>query len=581
MKKIYILFLLCLSVLSSYAQNDELYDQIIDMVEKGSINEAIKQALPIAKSGDRAFQNLLGYIYEEKGEFITAVEWYKKSANQKKAGAQFNIGRLYDKRYGKHNGITANDAIAKKWYWQAVNNTDDAKANGRKYALFNLFLILREEGKIEEGKNLLHRAVDEEIDLEKSPCALAEYYDHKDITAFRLYRISAENGYARAQFALAEYFEEGLFVDKDLKEATKWYQRAADQGDWSAQDRLGECYERLYRETLDERDLKNALKYYYKAQHDRHVIHLTNIKNDENGNLMSAEEDNYAERFYKEGVLNAKKYKNASDWEDNIIAKLALDSDVDVDIPQGERNARNSTFVLVVANEDYEYEEYVPYASNDGRVFSQYCKMALGIPEDNVHLIKNAGLNKIKWELEWLKQNIDSKNAKEIIFYYSGHGMPSDNLQTTYLLPTDGFAKNANSGLNLKDIYNILSASNVESYVILDACFSGTKKKGDMLVSSKGVAVKAKETEPLGNTITISACQGDETASIYEDQKHGMFTYFLLKELQKGHGQIQLEKFFDNVKSNVMKTSVSVNKKLQTPTILFSKSIKNWKNRIL
>lgn len=59
------------------------------------------------------FQNLLGYIYEEKREFITAVEWYKKSAAQKKAGAQFNIGRLYDKRYGKHSGITANDDTAK------------------------------------------------------------------------------------------------------------------------------------------------------------------------------------------------------------------------------------------------------------------------------------------------------------------------------------------------------------------------------------------------------------------------------------------------------------------------------------
>lgn len=236
---------------------------------------------------------------------------------------------------------------------------------------------------------------------------------------------------------------------------------------------------------------------------------------------------------------------------------------------------------MVVANEDYEYEEYVPYASNDGSVFSQYCKMALGIPEDNVHLIKNAGLNKMKWELEWLKQNIDSKNAKEIIFYYSGHGMPSEDLQTTYLLPTDGFAKNANSGLNLKDIYSTLSANNIESYVILDACFSGTKKKGDMLVSSRGVAIKAKETEPLGNTITISACQGDETASVYEDQKHGMFTYFLLKELQKGRGQIQLGTFFDNVKSNVMKTSVSVNKKMQTPSILFSKSITNWKKRTL
>lgn len=102
-----------------------------------------------------------------------------------------------------------------------------------------------------------------------------------------------------------------------------------------------------------------------------------------------------------------------------------------------------------------------------------------------------------------------------------------------------------------------------------------------MLVSSRGVAIKAKETEPLGNTITISACQGDETASVYEDQKHGMFTYFLLKELQKGRGQIQLGTFFDNVKSNVMKTSVSVNKKMQTPSILFSKSITNWKKRTL
>lgn len=75
MKKISIVFFLRLSVFTSYAQNDELYDQILDMAENGSINEAIKQTLPIAKSRDRDFQNLLGCIYEEKGEFITGVEW--------------------------------------------------------------------------------------------------------------------------------------------------------------------------------------------------------------------------------------------------------------------------------------------------------------------------------------------------------------------------------------------------------------------------------------------------------------------------------------------------------------------------
>ena len=36
MKKICTVLFLCLSIFTSYAQNDELYDQIIDMVEKGS-----------------------------------------------------------------------------------------------------------------------------------------------------------------------------------------------------------------------------------------------------------------------------------------------------------------------------------------------------------------------------------------------------------------------------------------------------------------------------------------------------------------------------------------------------------------
>ena len=68
MKKISIVFFLCLSVFTSYAQNDELYDQILDMAENGSINEAIKQTLPIAKSRDRDFQNLLGSLVSRLNE---------------------------------------------------------------------------------------------------------------------------------------------------------------------------------------------------------------------------------------------------------------------------------------------------------------------------------------------------------------------------------------------------------------------------------------------------------------------------------------------------------------------------------
>jgi hypothetical protein len=37
---------------------------------------------------------------------------------------------------------------------------------------------------------------------------------------------------------------------------------------------------------------------------------------------------------------------------------------------------------------------------------------------------------------------------------------------------------------------------------------------------------------PQGNMVVFSAAQGDETAYPNNDEKHGMFTYFLLKKLQ-------------------------------------------------
>ena len=48
--------------------------------------------------------------------------------------------------------------------------------------------------------------------------------------AARLYRISADLGFFRAQYALALLYSEGCGVEKDLAEAEKWAQKAADQG---------------------------------------------------------------------------------------------------------------------------------------------------------------------------------------------------------------------------------------------------------------------------------------------------------------------------------------------------------------
>ena len=40
-----------------------------------------------------------------------------------------------------------------------------------------------------------------------------------------------------------------------------------------------------------------------------------------------------------------------------------------------------NTFVLVISNENYKYEQVVPFALNDGETFKLYCEKTLGIPE--------------------------------------------------------------------------------------------------------------------------------------------------------------------------------------------------------
>lgn len=61
--------------------------------------------------------------------------------------------------------------------------------------------------------------------------------------AIDLVRQSAADGYATAQFWVGWQSENGDHLPKNIGEAIKWYERAADQGHWMAIDRLARAYE--------------------------------------------------------------------------------------------------------------------------------------------------------------------------------------------------------------------------------------------------------------------------------------------------------------------------------------------------
>ena len=259
----------------------------------------------------------------------------------------------------------------------------------------------------------------------------------------------------------------------------------------------------------------------------------------------------------------------------NVCAQSSVDTKIAVNDAKDE-----NTFVVIISNEDYKHEESVPFAKNDGEVFKIYCQKTLGIPESNISFVPNATLNEMSYELDHLAEVLNAYDGTaRAIIYYTGHGMPDEDSKDAYLLPVDGYSQKPTSGMSTKEIYARLGSMNSKSIMVfLDACFSGARRDGKMLASSRGVALKVN-SDPVGdNTVVFSAAQGNETAYPYQSQQHGMFTYYVLDKMQQSGGCTTLGELSDYVTTNVKRRSVVENKKSQTPSVMASSRNTSWRN---
>lgn len=254
-------------------------------------------------------------------------------------------------------------------------------------------------------------------------------------------------------------------------------------------------------------------------------------------------------------------------------------SDVDKDIPQG-IGANDNTFAVIFANENYQEEVKVDYALNDGEMFKTYCQKVLGLPEDNIHIRKDATRNNMIAELAWLQKVAEAyKGQARFIVYYAGHGIPDEKTGTSYLLPVDGKGNMLETSYSLKDFYTQLGAMpSAGVTVFMDACFSGSKRGDGMLASARGVAIKAKPQAPQGNMVVFSASQEDETAYPFKEKEHGLFTYYLLKKLKESGGNVTLGDLGAYITEQVSRKSIVANGKSQTPSVVSAGTVgESWK----
>jgi len=254
-------------------------------------------------------------------------------------------------------------------------------------------------------------------------------------------------------------------------------------------------------------------------------------------------------------------------------------SDVD-HLPAATGKPKKNAYAVVIGIE--QYREKLPkadFADRDAKVVGEYLTKVLGYPEENVVVRLNERATRtdlVKYFEEWLKNNVEPGGS--VFVYYSGHGAPNTKTGEAYLVPYDGDPSFVDStAYPVKQMYAALDKLPAKDVtVVLDSCFSGA---GGRSVLAKGARpmVLSDENPVLasGKTIVLAASGGDQISNSFQEQGHGLLTYYFLKGLQgegdtNKDGVIELAELYDYVKPNVQRIARKQYNNEQTPQLLAS-----------
>ena len=91
--------------------------------------------------------------------------------------------------------------------------------------------------------------------------------------------------------------------------------------------------------------------------------------------------------------------------------------------------------------------------------------------------------------------------------------------------------------------------------------------------------MKPTEENLSGNIVVFSATSGEQTALPISKEKHGIYTYFLLKKLQETSGDITYGELAEYLAKTVSLESLKINQKDQDPTVQTSQEVSSiWKS---
>jgi len=225
-------------------------------------------------------------------------------------------------------------------------------------------------------------------------------------------------------------------------------------------------------------------------------------------------------------------------------------------------------FISVV----YDYDELsdLNYVKNDIDLVKTLGKFYLGVPENNIKILKNPSLGKLKKDLKKFAQDIGLKDAI-LYFYYSGHGI-LDSRGKFYLLPSDASIDDEqilkDTAISIDILTKLLAKAKGYKVAFIDACRINPPWKPAVL----------RYKPPTAKISFIFSTKQGQVSNIDRSHTHSAFTRAFYEMAQAGvlnldldeSGYIEIKEIEKPLKNWLKKVSCSPD---QTPDIWGPKDI--------
>jgi hypothetical protein len=375
---------------------------------------------------------------------------------------------------------------------------------------------------------------------------------------------AADQGHANAQLKLGFMYEDGAGVRQDAAEAVKWFRMALANPDST------DLVKRIAQNGLDRLpDVAPRMPVYADRESPSLSIDRGTTQTISQGDLLiqgaATDASGVAEvtvdgtiiEFAANGAFSLKRFFPLGETALEIAAtdihgnratqrltvnrqaaavQMAAD-EPELTPPPAKTLPNPNALALIVGVEDYRNAPQARWAARDAAVFYDYAQRSLGIPAGNIKLLTGEQANRtgmLAALKNWLAPMI-TPGKSQVYVYFAGHGLAASEGDKAYLIPQDGDPSLLeDTALDRQRLFDEIAKVKPKSTtVFLDTCYSGGARGGDgtLVANARPVLIKSKAATLPPGFMQFSAASGDQLAHSHPSQRHGLFSYYLMRGL--------------------------------------------------